>query len=305
MPLDPQCHDLVERYQAWRAAFPVPLLEHMRGKLPEISERTRRLVDRTEDREIAGPGGPISLRLYWARGAPEGMLLYFHGGGFITGGLGSVDGQCRVLASASGCLVASAAYRLAPEHPYPAGVEDGHAATLWALAESDRLGLNLAVGGESAGGTIATVACMIARDRGERMPAFQLLVYPGINLRLDTPERSALARAGYVLDPDFIDWLNSHYCRDPAQFGEPYCAPANAIDLSGMPPALVIAGEYDPLRFENRDYARRLQGAGVDTEFRLYPGMVHGFMGGFERIGTARSALAEAAAGLRAALAGG
>lgn len=300
MPLDPQCEGIVDRWRAWRATAPLPTLAEARSRRPIYSDATRALIARTEDREIAGPAGMIPLRCYSPEQPPAGMLLYFHGGGFIAGSIEGVDGECRMLASASGCLVVSADYRLAPEHPYPAGVDDGYAALRWAFGEAERLGgLRLAVGGESAGGTIATVACMKARDRGEPVPAAQLLIYPGINLIHETPERAELIAGKYLFDPELLDWLNGHYCRDRAQFDEPYCAPVKATNLTGLPPALVIAGEYDPLRFENADYAERLKAAGVDTDFRLYPGAIHGFVGAFEIVDSGRLALSDAAAWLR------
>jgi acetyl esterase len=294
--LDPECLALVE---AARRAFDTPeglTLDRIRRAPPPARAETLALVKRVDEEEVPGPNGPIPTRLYWPDGvAAVGAILFFYGGGFISGSLDKIDGLCRLLASASSCVVISAAYRLAPEWRFPAGAEDAYAASQWAVGWAEARGLKLAVGGESAGGTLATVACMMARDRGGTSPAFQLLVYPGINLTLHTPERTALAEKNYLLSMGAIDWLNAHYCERPEDFANPYCAPVHATNLAELPPALIVTGEYDPLRFENQDYATRLAEAGVPVEFRLYPGAVHGFINAFENIALGRQALIDCA----------
>ncbi len=304
MPLDPQCLKIVELVRKTRPPISSFTLADIRRPPAVVSEATMALVERVEDRELPGPAGPIPARLYWPNTAgPAGILVFFHGGGFVAGGIPHVDGVCRVLASETGCLVASIGYRLAPEHKFPAGVEDAFAATRWALQEARSLGgVPVAVGGESAGGTLATVACMMARDKGVPLPDYQLLIYPGINLRLSSPERDALAEEDYLLSAEMIDWVNGFYCQREEDFHNPYCAPAYAEDLSGLPPAVIVAGEYDPLRFENEEYAQKLNAAGVATNFRLYAGAIHGFVSAFQHVDIGRRALEECAADLRAAL---
>lgn len=263
-------------------------------------------VARTEDRIIEGPSGPIPIRLYWPKGdTPAGILVYAHGGGFVAGGLETVDGLCSVLTDLAGCVTVSVDYRLAPEHRFPAGLLDVHAATQWAIAQATALGAPrvVAVGGDSAGGALATLACQMARDRGEPQAMFQLLLYPGINLDIDTPERHALARRGYMLTPEFIDWVNSFYCASPADFEADYCTPARSKDLSQLPHALLMVGAFDPLRYEVEAYGARLRQAGVAADFRLYPGAIHGFIGAFPVTRVGRQALKDAGKALRNALA--
>jgi acetyl esterase len=305
MPPDPQNEMLVAGFRASVGSGPFDLGGLRRGASPAWSESTVRLVERFEDRSIDGPAGPIPVRIYWPRQSkPLGVLVYFHGGGFVAGGLDTVDGVCRTLVDGANCIAVSVDYRLAPEHKFPAGVEDAYAAFLWATRNAEALGAptRVAVGGDSAGGNFAAVVSLMARDRAEPSPVFQLLIYPGINLTLDTPERAELARAGYLLTPELIDWLNGFYCERESDFLNPYCAPVHADDLTGLPAALVIVGEYDPLRFECETYDDRLRGAGVAVTYSLYAGSVHGFITAFEFIDSGRAALAECAAALRTAL---
>lgn len=220
------------------------------------------------------------------------------------GDLESADGACRALTHQASCLTISVDYRLAPEHPFPAAVEDAFAATQWAIANASALAgshARVAVGGDSAGGALAIVACLMSRDRAAPLPAFQLLLYPGVNLKLETPARDALARAGYGLSRELIDWLNGLYCEVDTDFEQAYCAPVYAETLAGLPPALVIVGEFDPLREEDEAFVQRLSAAGIQARCSLYRGTVHGFVTAFEFIDQGRLALGEAAAALRAA----
>ena len=304
MPPDRQNQRLADGFKVSLGAEPFDLAR-LRAGAPTWSPKTLNLVARCEDRSIAGPSGPIPIRIYWPNpDAPVGVLTYFHGGGFVAGGLDGVDGVCRVLTDQAGCIVISADYRLAPEHRFPAGLEDAYAAFRWAVLNAGDLGApaRVAVGGDSAGGNLAAVCCLMARDRGESSPVFQLLIYPGVNLKVATPERTALAEAGHLLTPAVIDWLNSLYCERESDFLNPYCAPVHAQDLSGLPAALIVAGEYDPLRFECETYAARLRAAGVEAVYSQYTDSVHGFVNAFEFVDTGRAALRECAAALNRAL---
>jgi len=304
MPPDRQNQMLADGFRANLGARPFALARLRGGGAAVWSAQTLNLVARSEDRLIDGPRGPIPIRLYWPNDRePVGVLTYFHGGGFVTGGLDTVDGICRVLSDRADCVVISVDYRLAPEHKFPAGLEDAYAAFQWAVGNAGALGApaRVAVGGDSAGGNFAAVCCLMARDRAEPLPIFQLLIYPGVNLKVATPERTALAAAGYLLTPAVIDWLNGFYCERESDFLNPYCAPVHARNLKDLPPALVVAGEYDPLRFEGETYAARLRGADVEAVYSQYANSVHGFVNAFEFVDTGRAALMECGEALKRA----
>jgi acetyl esterase len=263
-------------------------------------------VARLEERRIAGPAGEIGMRLY-APDAPGPLpaLVFFHGGGFVIGSLDSHDGVCRELANAARCAVVSVDYRLAPEHKFPAAPEDCFAATRWVAANARALGLDparLAVGGDSAGGCLAAVAAQLCRERGGPALRFQLLVYPVTDCRFDTPSYRENAE-GYLLTRSLMQWFWNHYLQDPAEGESPLASPLRAEKLDGLPPALVLTAEYDPLRDEGEAYARRLERAGVPTTLTRYDGMFHGFFGMGAAIDRSRDAIAEAARHLRKAFA--
>lgn len=254
---------------------------------------------------IPGPAGEIPLRVYTPAGdGPFPGLVYFHGGGFVLCGLDTHDGTCRSLANASGCVVVSVDYRLAPEHPFPAAPEDCHAATRWVADHAADFGIDatrLAVGGDSAGGNMAAVVSMMARDGGGPALRFQLLVYPVTNCDFETASYRENAD-GYMLTRDMMRWFWQQYLPDPARAAEAYASPLRAPELAGLPPGLCITAGYDPLRDEGEAYAERLREAGVDCRSSHYPGMIHGFfsMPTFDR---GREAVEEAGTALRAALA--
>jgi acetyl esterase len=258
------------------------------------------------DVQIEGPAGPIPARFYRPR--PDEflpLLVYFHGGGWVIGSLETHDNVCRDLAVKACCAVLSIDYRLAPEHPFPAAAEDCYAATVWAHDNAARLGIDaarIAVGGDSAGGNLAAVVALMARDRKAPPLRFQLLVYPVTCGRMDTPSYRENAE-GYLLTSAAMAWFWAHYVPAAAGREECYAAPLRASDLRGLPPALVLTAEYDPLRDEGEAYAKRLAEAGVPAEVRRYEGQIHGFFGMSALIDRAREAFDEAAATLRAALA--
>jgi acetyl esterase len=263
-------------------------------------------VPAVADRTVPGPDGPIPVRLYTPPGqAPYPVLIYFHGGGWVVGDLDTVDATCRALANRSGCLVVSVDYRLAPEYKFPAAVRDAYAATCWAAEAAPALGgdpRRLAVGGDSAGGNLAAVVALMARDRGGPAIAFQLLVYPVTDYAFDSPSYRANGR-DYFLTTDMMRWFWGHYLRNEADAGSPYVAPLKVDNLSGLPPALVITAEFDPLRDEGEAYADKLRRYGVPVTVRRYPGMIHGFFTLTPFMESARDALETAGKALRAALA--
>jgi acetyl esterase len=309
MPLDPQAKLLIEQMEA--LGLP-PTEERTVEQARELS-RQRRLtrpelsepVARVEDRRIPGPHGEIPVRIYWPEGAgPFPVLVYFHGGGWVICDLDSHDGVCRSLTRRAGCLTASIDYRLAPEHKFPVPAEDCYAATRWVAANVGGLGgdpSRLAVGGDSAGGNLAAVVAQMARDRGGPPLAFQLLVYPVTNHDFETVSYRDNAD-GYMLTRAAMGWYWSHYLSDPTDGRQPYASPLQASDLGGLPPALVITAEFDPLRDEGEAYGSRLRDAGVAATVHRYDGMIHGFFSMAAMLTQAEAAVNEAASALRMAL---
>ncbi len=259
-----------------------------------------------EDLTIPGKTRPIPVRLYRppALQAPAPMLVFFHGGGFVVGDLDTHDGACRTLAELGGCLVAAVDYRLAPEHPFPAAVEDAWAALQWGARDAVDLGADptrLAVGGDSAGGNLAAVVAVLARDAGDPELRLQLLLYPGTHLDCQTESRSAYA-SGYLLSAEDLRWFHEQYVPDAAQRTDPRASPLLAEDLRGVAPACVLTAGFDPLRDEGRAYASCLAESGVPTSDLLYPGLVHGFLSFTGPVPAAQRALEDAASALRTAL---
>jgi acetyl esterase len=260
-------------------------------------------LGRVEDLLIPGPGGDLPVRLYASEhGGLRPALIYFHGGGFVFGNLDTHDAVCRALAKESGAVVISVDYRLSPEHKFPAAVEDAYAATLWVAANAEPLGIDashIAVGGDSAGGNLATVVAMRCRDAGGPTLAAQLLLYPVTDLSsFKTASHRELAE-GYFITRGAMEWFTGHYLASADQSRHPEASPLLAPDLSGLPPALVITAEFDPLRDEGEAYAKRLQQAGVPVTVTRYPGMIHGFISMRGVLVGGRQAIQEAATFIR------
>ena len=268
----------------------------------EILDLPRAPLPRVEALELPGPAGPMKARLYAPSQAPLPVLLYLHGGGFTIGGLDTHDSLCRQWALRAGVAVVSLDYRLAPEHPFPGAVDDSLAAMRWLAAHAHTLGLNgakLAVGGDSAGGTLAAVAALTARDEGLPL-ALQLLITPGTTARCDTESHARFAK-GYLLDADAIAWFFNHYATD-AQREDWRFAPLLADDHEGVAPACVLLAEADPLVDEGVAYADRLRAAGVPVHLELFRGVTHDFIKMGRAIPEALDAQAVGAAALRHAL---
>ena len=263
-------------------------------------------IGKSEDRKIPGPAGEIAVRIYTpvdASGPVLAGLVFFHGGGFVIGDLETHDDLCRCLANGSGCRVVSVDYRLAPEHPFPAAVDDSFAATQWVAAHAAELGIDpkrLAVGGDSAGGNLAAVVAQLAKAKGSPAIAFQLLIYPVTQLgaAVDTPSMRENGK-GYFLEKEGMDWFTRCYAPDAKHRTDPRLSPMLCPDVSGQPPAYVITAGFDPLRDEGKDYADKLDAAGVPVTYVNYPGMVHGFFSMRSLIPKAREAVAAAAAAVR------
>jgi acetyl esterase len=311
MPVDPQAQVLLDQLAAMggkqlhemtpdEARLMIATLHTMTGGAPPA-------VAHVEDRRVPVDGGAIPVRLYRPAGAtPLPLVVYFHGGGWVIGSIETHDAVCRDLANAAGCAVASVDYRLAPEHRFPVAAEDCYAATRWLGAHAGELGVDaarIAVGGDSAGGNLAAVVAQLARDRGGPALAFQLLIYPATDAACDAPSHRENAD-GYLLTADAMTWFWGHYLGGDASLkADPRCSPLRAGDFRGLPPALVVTAEYDPLRDEGEAYGALLRDAGVPVTVSRYPGMIHGFfaMGAF--LDQGRAAVADAARALRTALA--
>ncbi|HEX2375290.1 MAG TPA: alpha/beta hydrolase, partial [Actinomycetota bacterium] len=257
------------------------------------------------DRMVPGPAGELPVRVYTPEASgPLPIVVWFHGGGWVVGTLDTYDPLCRALAAAVPAVVVSVGYRLAPEHPWPAAVEDAHAATLWASRNAAELGgaqHRLAVAGDSAGGNLAAVVALGARDRGGPAIAFQLLVYPALDAAGGTASWREQAE-GFHLTAAGMRWYWDRYLGG-ADGAAPDASPLRAAFLGGLPPALVLTAEHDVLRDEGEAYAARLREAGVAATATRYAGTVHGFFRWRAVTGAADSALQEAAGALRSALA--
>jgi acetyl esterase len=234
-----------------------------------------------EDRAIEGPAGEIPVRLYDPResAAESPLILFFHGGGWVIGDLDTHDGPCRKLAAETGYPVVSVDYRLAPEHPFPAGLRDCYAALEWATEAAPDLDADpdrIVLAGDSAGGNFATSVAMLARDRDGPEIAAQVLVYPATGDATATPAYEENGE-GYFLTTETMEWFHDLYIDDEIDDGNVYAHPRLAADLSGLPPATVVTAGFDPLRDDGVAYANRLAEAGVPVEHRNFEGMIHGF----------------------------
>jgi acetyl esterase len=262
-------------------------------------------VAEVQNRTIPGPAGPIAVRVYrpvLRETLPA--LVYFHGGGFVICNLDTHDRQCRGLANASGCAVISVEYRLAPENKYPAAVDDAYSATKYVSEHAGEFGIDpekLGVGGDSAGGNLATVVARLARDRGGPQLKFQLLVYPVVDFYDKSPSMQELGK-DYFLTAEAMDWFAATYLPSHDAGLEPNASPMNAADFRGLPAAMVITAEYDPLRDQGETYARRLESAGVPVEMKRYEGMIHAFFSFAGVIDKGKVAIADAGAAMRRAL---
>jgi len=264
-------------------------------------------IGRIENGELPGPTGPIAIRIYGpvAQDGSLPGLVYFHGGGFVFGSIDTHDGFCRMLANESGSRVISVEYRLAPEHRFPAAVEDSYAATCWIAEHARELNIDpkrLAVAGDSAGGNLAAVICQMAVQSGRPRLALQVLFCPAMDTCIETPSRKSYAD-GYFLTEETLNWTFNHYRPADLDFNDPRIFPLRASSFLGVPPAQIHTAEFDPLRDEGRLYADLLERAGVPVQYICHPGMIHHFYCMAGAIPSARAVIKVAGEAIKNALA--
>ncbi len=281
MTVDPELQPILDLLSAAPALDQVPLELLRQGSA--IPREPPLPVARVVNRRIDTPQGELPVRIYYPRlGAKLPLLVYFHGGGFVLGSLDTHDSVARSLALAADCLVMSVDYRLAPEHRFPTAADDCLAAVRWIgsnAAEIDADLARIAVGGDSAGGNLATVVALRARDEGGPALAGQLLVYPMTWLRAPVAGSMVQNGSGYFLTASGVAWFENMYLGETGQASHPHASPMLAKDFSGLPPALVITAEFDPLLDQGEDYAQRMSDGGVAVTHHFYPGAIHGFFG--------------------------
>ena len=305
MPLDPQVEKVLKDTAAlglpdYQDLSPAEARKQMRYYSPAVQAELS--VKKVVDRQIPGPAGDFPIRLYYPAGdAPFPTVVYFHGGGWVIGDLETHHAFCHALAKTSGCLVVAADYRLAPEHRYPAAVEDAYAATKWVVenpkhiqADPDRL----AVCGDSAGGHLAAVVSMMARDRKGPRIDLQVLIYPITDYNFDTPSYIE-NKDGLNLTRDLMKWFWNHFMNDESEADDPYVCPLRAKNFADLPPALILTAGYDPLRDEGEAYGQKLQKAGVKVTLTRYSGMIHAFIRMTAQLDKANEALGEVSGTLR------
>lgn len=310
--LHPQARALID-LMAERGVPPTHMLT---PEAARAAYRDRRALTQPDPPAVAGVrdlradtgGGGITLRMYRPLGSsdknPLPALIYFHGGGWVMGDLDTHDVLCRELANASGCAVIAVDYRLGPEHRFPAAVDDALAATRWIHANASALALDagrLAVGGDSAGGNLAAVVAIAARDTGDLPIAFQLLIYPATDMRGGHASRTSNGE-GYVLTKKTMDYFQGHYLGSPGAEQDWRASPLLCTDLTRLPPTLVVTAGYDPLRDEGMDYAQTLTLAGNKVSHICFERQIHGFITMGRVLDEAQSAVAICASELRRAL---
>lgn len=314
MPLDPVLKGFLDQLDAqptpkmWE--MEPPMAREAMAAMMQLAGPQNIPIGSVLNIAIPGPSHPIPARAYTPVEAASGTLpalAFFHGGGFVIGNLETHDGLCRMLANMSGCKIISVDYRLSPEHPFPAAVEDAFAATSWIANNASGLNIDaarLAVGGDSAGGNLAAVVTQMARDAGGPKLAFQMLLFPATDMGAVTASRRDFAE-GYLLDMKTMQWFTNHYIRDSGDLKNPQASPLLADNFSNLPPAFVMVAEFDPLHDEGVAYAEKLRNANVPVLVEDYPGMVHDFIYLVAVLPQASGALGTAAKALKSALTAG
>jgi acetyl esterase len=310
MPLDSRAKRLLDMIAAGRTDVSLLSPDAMRAAMSQLAQAVDAKhisIGASEDREIPGPAGGIPLRIYTPATTTAGILpalIYFHGGTGVFCSIETHEGLCRILANESGCLVISVGYRLAPEHKFPAALEDAHAASEWVFAHCGGLGIDpkrVAMGGDSAGATLAAVVCQQAKQMSGPDIALQVLLCPVTDLGLNSSSRIAFSE-GYFFDMATLAWALGHYLPADADLTDPRLSPLRAADLSGLPPAHIHTAEFDPFRDDGKAYAQALDRAGVPIAYTCHQGMIHHFYCMAGAIPSARVAVKDIGDALKAAL---
>jgi acetyl esterase len=304
MALHPQAQAVIDAQQASGAVVAPDLSPEQARRnynsAPDFSGE-RAPVAAVEDRVLPGPGGDLTVRIYTPDApSPAPAFIYLHGGGWVMGSIDAVDAPLRAVANGSGCVVCSVDYRLAPEHPFPAALDDVRAVLGWVTERAGLLSIDpgrIALGGDSAGGNLAAATTLAERGRGRHISG-QVLIYPVLDHDFERPSYVANAE-GFGMTRDIMKWYWDHYLPDPERRSDPLASPLRAPDLRALPPALVITAEHDVLRDEGEDYAARLRAAGVDVTLSRYDGMVHGFFRTAGAVDGGRALIDEIATWLR------
>jgi acetyl esterase len=305
--LDPQARGVME----YLAGLGLPSIDKIspaeaRRQYREVRATLRPpapdLLD-VRDLKADGKGGPIPVRLYRPAQGVLPAFVFFHGGGWVVGDLDTHDVLCRQIARGTGAVVIAVDYRLAPEHPFPAAADDAWSATAWIATHAGDLEIDaarIAVGGDSAGAGLAAVVALMARDSRKLRLAFQVLVYPVVDLRAESVSYSNYAE-GYLLTRAAMKWYIAQYAPTPEAINDWHASPLLAPWVHGVAPALIITAELDPLIDEGDAYARRLRGARVPVDYQVVPGMVHGFLTMGGKVDAANHVIATIASSLRQA----
>jgi acetyl esterase/lipase len=304
MPVDPQIQALLDLGAGVPATNTLSVTQaraQYEGRIRLMAQPAS--VDAVREQVIRVPGGDVRLRIYRPSGnGPFPLLAFFHGSGFVLCSLDTHDGMCRNLCAGAGCVVVLVDYRLAPEHKYPAGLDDCVFATRWIADHASELegdAKRLAIGGDSAGGNLAAAAALRLRDQGGPPLVGQLLIYPVTDYHTPGTRSYRENAEGYGLTRDTMVWFWDHYLSDASQAADPFVSPLRASDLANLPPALVQIAEYDPLRDEGDAYAAKLQAAGTPATLSRWDGMNHGFLFWVGRVDKAGDAMRECCSWLR------
>ncbi|WML40025.1 alpha/beta hydrolase [Neobacillus sp. OS1-2] len=303
MSLDPQTKMILEFFAAAGAPPLEALAPEMARQAFALPQGDLEPVGRVENRTIPGPESEIPVRVYYPKEVQpySPAIVYYHGGGWVVGNLDSHENICRALTNIANCVTISVDYRLAPEHKFPAAVYDCYAAVEYVYDHAEEFQVDqnrIAVGGDSAGGNLAAVITNMAKDKNKPAICFQLLLYPATNI-LGTPSASKVDNAeGYFLTQGTMEWFRDCYI-NAGEEDTPLLSPILYEDVRGLPPALVITAEYDPLRDEGEEYAKKLADAGVEVELTRYDGTIHGFISMAGVIGLGKAALEQSGTALK------